>query len=143
MKSRDRKSLEASILKEAESLLSEGVTAVAFSDRFFGPKGRILELWKTNKERAEVAASDLFKTLQTQLAGLRRTEAEAFNKEVDQYSGRLTVVVPKSLHAALRSEAAMEGISLAELIRLKLGISYRMFARLMASGGELPPLKQH
>jgi hypothetical protein len=58
----------------------------------------------------------------------------AYRGEVAQASGRLTLNLPRSLHAALKREAASEGVSLNELIRLKLGLVYRdALQALMAS----------
>jgi len=66
-----------------------------------------------------------------------------FEKEIAAHSGRLTVVVPKSLHAALKKEAAQEGVSLSELIRLKLGVAYRDVAdRLVARDHSEPGKKR-
>ncbi len=49
--------------------------------------------------------------------------------------GRLTVSVPRRLHVALKREAAGEGVSLSELIRLKLSWPYRQVTSQMLGGG--------
>ena len=72
------------------------------------------------------------------LESLGKREVAAFEADIEQLSGRLTVVVPKSLHAALREEATREGISLSELIRLKLGLPYRLTSKWIARGQEHP-----
>ena len=111
------------IRKDAGELLAEGTNAIEFSERFFGPSGRLCELWNNEAERKAVVTSELFKWLQDRLAELRMREASAFSEEVAQLSGRLTVVVPRSLHASLKREAAVEGVSLSELMRLKLSVA--------------------
>lgn len=134
MDSRRRKMVEGSIAREAKKLFERGPTVAEFSAHFFGPKGLLRQLWETDQERSAVVKSQLYRDIQGMLAKLREKEVDAFEQDLERLSGRLTVVVPKSLHAALKVEAAGEGISLAELIRLKLGVPYRLSVRLMAPG---------
>jgi predicted HicB family RNase H-like nuclease len=115
---------EKRIYKAATKALDQGTTVAALTEAFFGPDGMLRRLWKTKADREAVVKSELYQWLQQQAAQLRREEAQAFAKEVESLSGRLTVVVAKSLHGALRSEAAEEGVSLSELIRLKLSLPY-------------------
>lgn len=124
---------EREIYQEAEQLRVRGSSAPAFSARFFGSDGLLRKLWKTDAERKAVVASELYQWLKKCLTGIRDREAAEFEKEVASLSGRLTVVVPKSLHAALKREAVQEGISLSELIRLKLGVAYRDVAGLLVT----------
>lgn len=133
---------ERDIHREAEALRAQGVSAVAFSARVFGPEGLLRRLWKTEADRRRMAGSELYARLHEILAELRGRDAAEFDREVEALSGRLTVVVPKSLHAALKREASQEGISLSELIRLKLGISYRDVAEhLVARDRAASPVK--
>lgn len=125
---------EREIYREAQKMLSQEMTAIAFSERFFGPSGRLRKLWKNEAERKKVVASELYQWLSQRLAELRTQDATAFEQEVETFSGRLTIVVPKSLHAALKREAMQEGVSLSELIRLKLGVAYRTMAQSLATG---------
>ena len=133
MDTQNLKALENDIRDEAKKLLQKGTNALAFSERFFGPAGALRKLWTNKQDRKALVESDLYKWLQAQVAVLRRQEAKAFEQEVESLSGRLTVVVPKSLHSALKREAVLEGTSLSELIRLKLGIPYRDSANLLVS----------
>jgi predicted HicB family RNase H-like nuclease len=141
----DLKSLsetERDIYQEAQALLSKGTTAPEFSVRIFGPEGLLKKLWKTDAERKGVVASELYRWLKQSLTELRDREAAEFEKEVASLSGRLTVVVPKSLHAALKHEAVQEGVSLSELIRLKLGVAYREVAGLLVKHDHPEPGKR-
>jgi predicted HicB family RNase H-like nuclease len=115
---------EKQIHKAAAETLRHGTTVAAFTDAFFGPEGMLRRLWQTKADREALVKTELYRWLQQQIAQLRRQEAQAFAKEVETLSGRLTVVVAKSLHGALRTEAAEEGVSLSELIRLKLSLPY-------------------
>ena|SRR5579859_3093276 len=133
---------EREIFQEAERLESQGTSAAAFSARFFGSEGLLRKLWKSDSERKAVVASELYKWLQQRLSELRTRDAAAFDQEIAALSGRLTVVVPKSLHAALKREAVQEGISLSELIRLKLGVAYRDAANLLVTHEHPEPGKR-
>ncbi len=130
---------ELKVYEAAGKLLAKRVTAPEFSARVFGEDGLLRPLWGDEKERKALVASELYRWLQEELAKLRRWEVGEFEKEIESLSGRLTVVVPKSLHAALKEEAVLEGISLSELIRLKLSTySYRdMMECLSRRGGDV------
>jgi len=119
---------ERHVYETAVDALQEGITAPDFSHKFFGPQGMLAQLCQTKDDRNALAAGELYQWLQDQLAELRRRESEEFRREVEALSGRLTVVVPKSLHGSLRREASDEGVSLSELIRLKLAIPFSMSA---------------
>jgi predicted HicB family RNase H-like nuclease len=125
---------EKVIYRAAVEALRQGTTVAAFTEQFFGPEGMLRRLATTKAEREALVKTKLYQWLQQQVAELRRTEAKAFNHEVATLSGRLTVVVAKSLHAALRREAVEEGVSLAELIRLKLSLPYREAVALLSTG---------
>jgi predicted HicB family RNase H-like nuclease len=116
----------------AVASLRQGITAAEFSRKFFGAGGMLAKLARTRDERKRLVAGELYRWLQEQLAELRRRETKAFEQEVEALSGRLTVVVPKSLHGALRHEAAQEGVSLSELIRLKLAVPFAHSARMLS-----------
>jgi predicted HicB family RNase H-like nuclease len=120
---------EKDIYREARRALNSGIGAAAFAEKFFGPGGRLATLCTSEAERRDLVRSDLYKWLQARAAELRKQEAQRFEQEVESCSGRLTIVVPRSLHAALKEEAGWEGVSLSELIRLKLGVPYRVIAR--------------
>ncbi|MEW6366265.1 MAG: toxin-antitoxin system HicB family antitoxin [Acidobacteriota bacterium] len=115
---------EKKIYSEALEMVREGTTATGFSARFFGPEGLLRQLWTTEAERRALVESELYRWLEKEHSKLRARDAKSFAKEVQCLSGRLTVVVPRSLHAALKREAEQEHVSLSELIRLKLGIPY-------------------
>lgn len=119
-------------LKEtATSMLQAGTDAPTFSARFFGPKGELRGLGETRKDRELILRSELYRWLKEKYEELRLRDAAQFEQEIKVASGRLTVAVPRSLHAALKSEAAAEGVSLSELIRLKLSIPYRQMANIL------------
>lgn len=124
---------EKQIYQAALAALRQGATVAAFTDQFFGPEGMLRRLWKTKADREALVKTQLYQWLKQQVAELRQKEARAFNQEVETLSGRLTVVVAKSLHGALRAEAVEEGVSLSELIRLKLSLPYSEAVALLAA----------
>ena len=123
------------IYQRAAKLLGEGVDAPTFSARFFGPGGELSKLGGGREERQRVLATDLYRWLKACYTELRLWDAARFDQEIRSESGRLTVVVPRSLHAALGSEASSEGVSLSELIRLKLAVPYRQMTELLVAPG--------
>ncbi|MGQ0550858.1 MAG: hypothetical protein ACT4PY_14445 [Armatimonadota bacterium] len=128
--------VEGNIRDEANELIAQGVSAAEFSARFFGPEGKLRALWTNETSRKGVVQSQLYKWLQRRLAEIRLREAEGFEKEISELSGRITIVIAKSLHWALKGEAALEGVSQSEMIRLKLAVPYRLIAQAIAEGGK-------
>ena len=122
---------ERQIHQVATEILSAGTDAPSFTARFFGPQGELSRLWKTGEDRQRIVRSELYRWLKAEIEQIRARDAARFEQELKLSPSRLTVVVPRSLHAALKSEAASEGVSLSELIRLKLSIPYRQMAALL------------
>ncbi len=126
---------EKRIYDRALSMLTEGAGAPEFSSAFFGPEGEFSRLGRTLEERKELLKSDLYHWLKSKWEELRLADASRFDDLLTRASGRLTLTVPRSLHAALKSEAVAEGVSLSELIRLKLTIPYRQMTDLLIPKG--------
>ena len=122
---------EKPIYRKACNMLAEGTDAPTFSTRIFGPQGELSRLGQTQKDSERILKSSLYRWLKAKHEELRLRGAAQFEQNLKRASGRLTVVVPRSLHAALKDEAASEGVSLSELIRLKLSISYRQMTDLL------------
>lgn len=130
---------ERTIYRRAIDLLDKGVDAPTFSTSFFGPEGALSQLaGKDRESRKKLIESDLYRWLKDHYSRLRLRDAARFNQDLKAASGRLTVVVPKSLHSALKNEAQAEGVSLSELIRLKLAVPYRQMTDLLIPEG-IPP----
>lgn len=125
---------DKALQNEAKRLLKKGATASEFSANFFGQDGKLTALCSTPTERKELVSSEIYRWLQQQLATLRTQEAEIFDQETKALSGRVTIVIPKSLHAALKQEANSEGVSLSELMRLKLAVKFSQSARRLTKG---------
>ncbi|HEX9736579.1 MAG TPA: toxin-antitoxin system HicB family antitoxin [Thermoanaerobaculia bacterium] len=133
---------EREIHRQATQLLERGVDAPTFSARFFGPQGALAQLGQGRETRERILRSELYGWLKARFEELRLRDAASFEQETRTASGRLTVVVPRSLHAALKSEASSEGVSLSELIRLKLAVPYRQVTDLLLPRGPRPARSQ-
>ncbi len=110
---------ELEIYREAARLLEQEIDAPAFSARFFGSDGELAKLGGGRETRRRILESDLYRWLKARYTELRLRDAAGFEQESRAAAGRLTVVVPRSLHGALRSEPSSDGASLSELIRGK------------------------
>lgn len=78
---------------------------------------------------AEISAQPAEELTAEEAASLAEAEAmddgsavslEAFKKELEDYSGRLVVRLPRSLHRQLKEAAAVEGVSLNQYMIYKL-----------------------
>ena len=130
---------ERPIYRAASDMLAEGTDAPTFSARFFGPQGELNRLGNERKDRERILRSDLYQWLKAKYEELRLRDATHFAQDLKHASGRLTVVVPRSLHAALKDEALIEGVSLSELIRLKLAIPFSQMTALLLSRSKPKP----
>ena len=123
MAKRTLKNRAHELLTLAEKLSeTPGLTWVEANNAVYGPGGPFARLFPTAKDRAAFA---------------RRTEGRRVDELIDSlpdppvgpqrrdYSGKFNVRVPKSLHAALASEAEAEGVSLNQLIVAKLAMHLR------------------
>lgn len=138
MDSKQRKALEDQIRREAQAMVDRHAPVGEYSARIFGPDGLLRKLWKTKSDRTVLVSSPFYRELRALMDSLEQVQRTDFEADVERASGRLTIVVPKSLHAALRIEAQREGISLSELIRLKLGLPYRLTTQWIAAGTAKP-----
>ena len=94
-----------------------GLTWVDANNAIYGPGGPFVRLFPTKADRVAFARmkergmlDELIDSLPDPPVGPQRRE----------YSGKFNVRIPKSLHAALASEAEAEGVSLNQLVLAKL-----------------------
>src|ERR1017187_3517972 len=100
--------MEKEIQSEAKLRLRQGIRAAQFSSLFFGPQGRLQNLARTPEERKKLVQTELYCWLKIQQAELSQKDAEHFEQTLEAASGRVTITIPKSLHAALKLEAKQE-----------------------------------
>src|SRR5215472_19256075 len=120
MSKRSIESRAQALLTRARKLAeTSGVTWVEANNAIYGPGGPFARLFPNAKDRTAFAKTkesrqidDLIDSLPEPAVGPQRRE----------YSGKFNVRLPKSLHAALASEAEAEGVSLNQLVVAKLAL---------------------
>jgi hypothetical protein len=108
------------LLKLARKLTdSSGLTWVEANNALYGAGGPFVRLFSTAKDRAAFAKTKESRQIDRLIDGLPDPPVRPQERE---YSGKFNVRVPKSLHAALASEAESEGVSLNQLVVAKLAL---------------------
>jgi predicted HicB family RNase H-like nuclease len=116
-----------SIESRAQDLLSlarnlaetSGLTWVEANNAVYGPGGPFARLFPTAKDRVAFAKTEASREIDHLIDSLPEPSVGPQRRE---YSGKFNVRVPRSLHAALASEAEAEGVSLNQLVLAKLAL---------------------
>jgi hypothetical protein len=98
---------------------STGLTWVEANNAVYGPGGPFARLFPTAKDRLAFAKTEESRQIDRLIDSLPEPPVGPQRRE---YSGKFNVRVPKSLHAALASEAEAEGVSLNQLVVAKLAL---------------------
>ncbi len=96
-----------------------GITWVEANNAIYGPGGPFTRLFPSAKDRVAFAKTKESRQIDQLIDSLPEPEVGPQRRE---YSGKFNVRVPKSLHAALASEAEAEGVSLNQLVVAKLAL---------------------
>jgi hypothetical protein len=120
MSQRSLRTRSQEILTLASKLAeTPGLTWVEANNAIYGPGGPFARLFPSVKDRHAFARTpesrridELIDSLPKPVPGPQRHE----------FSGKFNVRIPKSLHAALVSEAEAEGVSLNQLVLAKLAL---------------------
>lgn len=88
----------------------------------FGVGGEFSRLFKTPEERTEFSKTPEYAQIWAIINQLRDNSGEP---PIEEFSGKMSLRLPKSLHAALAREAENEGVSLNQLIIVKLATELR------------------
>jgi hypothetical protein len=99
------------------------LTWVEANNAIYGPGGPFVRLFPTPKERAAFAKTPESREIDELIDGLPEPPV---GPEPREYSGKFNVRLPKSLHAALASEAEAEGVSLNQLVVAKLALHLQL-----------------
>jgi predicted HicB family RNase H-like nuclease len=120
-----------SIKKRAQELLTlaenlaqtPGLTWVEANNAIYGPGGPFTRLFPTAKDRLAFAKTEEGQSIDELLDSLPEPEVGPQRRE---FSGKFNVRIPKSLHAALVSEAEAEAVSLNQLVLTKLAMHLQL-----------------
>jgi hypothetical protein len=118
-----RRSIESrarALLALARNLArSPGLTWVEANNAIYGPGGPFARLFPNANDRMAFAKTKASKQIDRLVDSLPEP---AVGPQRREYSGKFNVRLPKSLHAALASEAEAEGVSLNQLVVAKLAL---------------------
>jgi HicB family len=98
---------------------TSGVTWVEANNAIYGPGGPFVRLFPSARDRVAFAKTKESRQIDRLIDSLPEP---AVGPQRREYSGKFNVRVPKSLHAALASEAEAEGVSLNQLVVAKLAL---------------------
>ena len=107
------------LTRASELAQAPGMTWVDANNAIYGPGGPFARLFPNDRDR--VAFSKTKESRQVDLLIDSLPEPPA-GPQRHEYSGKFNVRVPKSLHAALATEAESEGVSLNQLVVAKLAL---------------------
>jgi HicB family len=96
-----------------------GLTWVEANNAVYGPGGPFARLFPSVKDRAAFAKTAESQQIDQLIDCLPEPPVGPQRRE---YSGKFNVRLPRSLHAALASEAEAEGVSLNQLVLAKLAL---------------------
>jgi hypothetical protein len=119
--------LKQNLEKRAQELLAlarqlaktSGLTWVEANNAIYGPGGPFARLFADPKDRVAFGKTKESRLIDKLIDSLPDPPAGSQQRE---FSGKFNVRVPKSLHAALASEAEAEGVSLNQLVVAKLAL---------------------
>ena len=100
-----------------------GLTWVEANNAVYGPGGPFARLFPSVKDRTAFAKTEESRQIDRLVDSLPEPPVGPQRRE---YSGKFNVRVPKSLHAALASEAEAEGVSLNQLVVTKLALHLQL-----------------
>src|SRR5205814_4852594 len=114
MSKRSIESRATELLTRAQKVAEiSGVTWVEANNAIYGPGGPFGRLFPSAKDRTAFAKTNESREIDQLIDSLPEPPVGPQRRE---YSGKFNVRVPKSLHAALASEAEAEGVSLNQLV---------------------------
>ena len=117
------------LLDSARDAAQVADTWADLSNALFDPEtGLIAKAYPTRAEREQFVQTDEYRAIR-QLIEAARQRSGLVAGATPSKSGKLLVRLPKSLHAALESEATEEGVSLNQLVVAKLALQLSSVAR--------------
>jgi predicted HicB family RNase H-like nuclease len=116
------------LLLSAEELARTVTSWADLSNSLFDPiEGIVAQAFPTRAEREAFVRTDEYKKIK-QLLEEARDRFGLVAGATPKKSGRFVLTIPRSLHAALEREAAVEGVSLNQLVLAKLACQLKDLA---------------
>src|SRR5947207_424678 len=120
MSKRSTKSRANELLTLARKLAeTPGLTWIEANNAVYGPGGPFARLFPSATDRTAFAKTEASRRIDELIDRLPDPPVGPQRRD---YSGKFNVRVPRSLHAALASEAEAEGVSLNQLVVAKLAL---------------------
>jgi len=120
MSKRSTKSRANELLTLARKLAeTPGLTWIEANNAVYGPGGPFARLFPSATDRTAFARTEASQRIDELIDRLPDPPVGPQRRD---YSGKFNVRVPRSLHAALASEAEAEGVSLNQLVVAKLAL---------------------
>ena len=112
---------EKELLRSAQEISQSVDTWADLSNALFDPDtGLISRAYPTRKERGEFLRSEQYQQIRRLIDAATERTGLVEGATPKEKSGKFVVRLPKSLHAALENEAKREGVSLNQLVVVKL-----------------------
>ena len=127
----------SAILEKAREISREATTWADFSNALFDPlDGELVRVFPNQEDRESFRKTREYEEIRTLLQQKMR-QTGLVKGAASTKSGKFVVRLPRSLHAALETEAEMEGTSLNQLVVTKLAVQLDNLA-----GGRLASIIQ-
>jgi predicted HicB family RNase H-like nuclease len=111
------------LTRAGELAKTPGITWLDANNAIYGSGGPFARLFPDVKDRVAFAKTKESRQVDRLIDSLPEPPVGPQRRE---YSGKFNVRVPKSLHAALASEAEAEGVSLNQLVLAKLALHLQL-----------------
>ena len=112
------------LVQQIGEIIKTETNPIRFSSKVFGPDGLFAKYAPGREERENLIRSDIWRKARARLKELTVASRKKFEADVDKYKPsspiRLSVSLPRSVYARLRSDAQKEGTTISEEIRREL-----------------------
>jgi predicted HicB family RNase H-like nuclease len=123
------------LLQSAKDLSSDAITWADLSNALFDPvDGLLAKALPSREQRAAFVQSNEYQQIR-RLIEDAVTRTGTVSGATPKKSGRFVVRLPQSLHAALQREAEQEGVSLNQLVAVKLAVQLSSLASTKTASG--------
>lgn len=113
------------LVQQVGDIIKTETNPIRFSSKVFGPDGLFAKYAPGQEDRKRLIRSDIWRKARARLKELTVSSRKKFEADVDKHNRpsspiRLSVSLPRSVYARLRSDAQKEGTTISEEIRREL-----------------------